>query len=304
MHATKKAEKARAGGFRALIKAMRPAEWAKSGFVLAPIVFGGRLLEWPAWQAVLMAAGSFSLAASAAYLFNDVMDRRSDAVHPLKRLRPLASGELDVRTACVAALGLALISLAGASLVRPALAVILAVYFGLSLVYTLLLKKLMLVDALAVAAGFVLRVVAGAIAAGVVASHWLLLCTFLLAVFMAFGKRRYEIASLQSEAVLHRAVLHGYSVQLLDGMNHALLGATIVAYALYTTSDETVQRFRTTALVYTIPFVMYGLLRYYALTQRGDARTGSPSAVALSDLPLIICVLSWAAACAAIIYLS
>lgn len=287
----------------ALFAALRAREWIKSAFVLAPLLFGGRLGSFLAWRRTLFAAACFSLAASAGYILNDLLDLEQDRVHPLKRFRPLASGRLGSGAAVGMSALLVVSSLAAAYWLSGRFALVLLAYLLLSSFYSLKLKQVALVDALTVAVGFVLRVVAGAVVLEVEASHWLLLCTFLLSLFLAFSKRRYEIASLTPDSMRrHRAVLHDYSLDFLDRINSILLGATLVCYALYTTSTETVRKFGTDQLIYTTPLVIYGILRYYLLTQRQDARTGNPSEILTTDGPLILCVTLWAAACTAIIY--
>jgi 4-hydroxybenzoate polyprenyltransferase len=291
---------ARSGLLRALLEGMRPRQWTKNVFVLAGVVFAGRLFDRAAALRTLAAFALFCLAASALYLVNDVVDRQSDAHHPDKRLRPVASGRLPVGLALAASAALCGAALALAALVsRPLLGFLLA-YLVLTGAYNLGLKRLFIVDAMAVAAGFVLRAAAGAAVVPAAISPWLLICTFQLALFMALGKRRHELELLGDRADAHRTALSRYSFGLLDSWLTALSGATIVAYALYTQAPRTVAHFGTTNLIYTVPFVVYALFRYQDKVVRGG-EGGDPGS-ALLDPGMLAAIAGWGATAAWIIY--
>jgi len=286
---------------RSLLEAMRPRQWSKNVFVLAGIVFAGRLFERSAELRVLAAFAVFCAAASAVYLANDVADRASDAHHPLKKLRPVASGRLSPGSALIAACVLAVASIAGAAALNRGTLAIVAAYLISTLAYNLGLKRVFLLDVMIVAAGFVLRAAAGAECIDAEISPWLLTCSFLLALFLALGKRRAELVLLGTGATGHRAALGHYSVPLVDSWLTALNGAAIVSYALYTQSPRTVEHFGTTSLLYTLPFVIYALFRYQHHVVRDDAG-GDPGLLLLTDRGLWIAILGWAATAAIVIY--
>ena len=223
-----------------LIAAMRPGQWSKNVFVLAGIVFAGKLFERPAQLRVLSCFVLFCAASSAVYLVNDVVDRVTDTHHPLKRLRPVASGRLSPASALTASLALAAGALVAAALLNRATLAITAAYLISTFVYSFWLKRVFLLDVMTVAAGFVLRAVAGAACIDAEISPWLLLCSFLLALFLALGKRRSELVLLGQDATNHRAALGHYSLALVDSWLTALAAAAIVSYAIYTQSPRTV----------------------------------------------------------------
>lgn len=285
-----------------LVATVRPYQWVKNVFVLAPLLFGLKLDDPTAVAQALLAFAGFCLTASAIYLINDILDAPRDRAHPTKRRRPIASGALPVAWAWATVAGM---GVAVAALVRylgSAAAILLLAYGGLMVGYCIVLKRVPLVDCLVIAIGFVLRVACGAAAVGVQASHWLIACTFLLALFLAFAKRRQELVALATSAAAHRPVLNGYSLPFLDQVNTLLGGATLVCYILYTVAPETVARFRTDALIYGAGFVVYGLLRYLALVQTTTAGD-DPSRAVCRDRPLQAAVLGWIGYNAAVIYL-
>ena len=285
----------------ALLEAMRPRQWIKNVFVLAGIVFAGRLFDLPAILRTVAIFAVFCAAASSVYLANDFADRAQDAHHPTKRLRPIASGRLQPAPALATSAVLAAIALAGAfALGRAAFAITLG-YLALTFAYSFRLKQVFLLDVMIVAAGFVLRAAVGAAAIDEEISSWLLCCTFLLALFLALGKRRNELELLGGGADEHRAALFHYSLPLVDSWLTALSGAAIVSYALYTQSPRTVEHFGTASLVYTVPFVIYALFRYQHLLVHEGAG-GDPGSVLLHDRGLWLALLGWAATAALIIY--
>jgi 4-hydroxybenzoate polyprenyltransferase len=284
-----------------LVEALRPRQWTKNVFVFAGIVFAGRLFERGAEARVLACFVLFCAASSAVYLANDVADRHTDVHHPLKRQRPIASGRLQPSAAIAASVLLSAVALAGTVLLNPATLAIIAAYLAITFAYSFGLKRVFLLDVMIVAAGFVLRAAAGAACIEAEISPWLLVCSFLLALFLALGKRRAELVLLGQDATNHRAALGSYSLPLVDSWLTALSGAAIVSYALYTQSPRTVEHFGTTNLLYTVPFVIYALFRYQHHVVRQDAG-GDPGSLLLQDAGLWLSLLGWAATAAVVIY--
>ena len=279
---------------------MRPEQWLKNGFVLAPIVFSGLVGDPDAWLRTMLAVAAFCAASSAVYLVNDVIDREADRSHPIKQNRPIASGEVSVATALVVAV-LLLIAAAFASVwLGGWFPAVLAGYVSLVLLYSALLKRAVFLDVLVVAAGFVLRVVGGAVAIDVPVSRWILVVTYLLALYLALGKRRSELVLLGGGAGTHRVVLGHYTLPMVDQAISVVLGATVVAYALYTVAPETVAKVGSEGLLATVPIVLYGLFRYLYLLHRHELG-GSPTKALLTDRPLLVCVIVWLAVAAAVI---
>ncbi|HTQ78789.1 MAG TPA: decaprenyl-phosphate phosphoribosyltransferase, partial [Thermoanaerobaculia bacterium] len=230
----------------ALLQSMRPRQWAKNSFVLAPLVFGQKLGDPAALRAAVIALAAFCLASSAVYLLNDIKDREEDRRHPLKRLRPLAAGTLGVPTAVVATLALAAAALAlGVVSLSATFTLILASYMGLNVLYTTWLKHVVILDVMPISFGFVLRVLGGAEATQVKVSSWLLLCTIFLSLFLAFSKRRHEITLLAGGATSQRPVLDHYSEAFLDQMINVVTASSVVSYALYAVSPETAEKYHT-----------------------------------------------------------
>ena len=235
------------------------------------------------------------------YLINDVSDRHADRRHPLKSARPIASGQLAVRTAIAAAAVLGAGGLAAALLIGPTLGAIAGAYLALLVAYSAQLKHLVIIDVLTIAAGFVLRAVAGAAAVDVPIRFWLLVCTSLLALFLAFSKRRHELMLLGDGATEHRPILEEYTPYLLDQMIAVVTASTVIAYTLFAISPETAERLGTSRLPVTIPFVLYGIFRYLYLVhqKRGG---GSPAELLLTDRPLLACVALWAGSVVVLMY--
>ena len=284
----------------AVVVSLRPRQWVKNLFVFAGVVFGQKLLT----PALFSAFGAFLIfcgLSGAVYLLNDVADREQDRLHPEKRNRPVAAGWLPAGVAVIAAVVLIVAGLGASVLISGPFALAALAYVMLLSAYSAWLKHLVIVDVLVVAIGFVLRAVAGALAVQVAISSWLLICTILLALFLALGKRRHEVISLDSAAVHHRAILAEYSAALLDQMIAVVTASTVTAYALYTMSPETVAKFHTHWLPATLPFVLYGIFRYlYLLYQRRLG--GNPSELLLGDRALLINTICWICAVLLIIY--
>lgn len=280
---------------------MRPRQWTKNAFVFAALVFDEKLTQVPLFINTLAAFLFFCLISSAVYLINDVADRERDRAHPVKRLRPLASGQLSPRLAIGAAIGMAAIALASAFTVKPALGWIMLAYLLLNLAYSFYLKNIVIVDVMSIAAGFVLRVLAGVVVVQVARfSPWLYVCTTLLALFVGLGKRRHEIILLAENANSHRAILDHYTIPFLDQLISLVTSTTVIAYSLYTFSAPNLPPNH--LMMLTIPFVLYGLFRYlYLIHVRGLG--GAPDELLLQDMPLLLSVMLWAAFVVAILYL-
>jgi 4-hydroxybenzoate polyprenyltransferase len=284
-----------------LITSLRPGQWTKNLLVFAGVLFGQRLLDPAAVGRSLEAFAIFCALSGAVYLINDVADRDQDRLHPLKATRPIASGALPVSTAIGAAIALLVAALGASFAIGVAFAGVAAGYVALQALYSGPLKHMVILDALTLATGFVLRAVAGAVAVDVAISHWLLVCTLLLALFIALAKRRHELVLLADEASSHRRILGEYSAYLLDQMIAIVAASTLIAYIFYTVSPETQEKFGTPWLGATIPFPLYGIFRYLYLVHKREGG-GSPADLLLTDRPLLVCVALWAVAVALIIY--
>jgi 4-hydroxybenzoate polyprenyltransferase len=284
-----------------LLVSLRPEQWTKNLLVLAGVVFGGRLLEPPVVAIALEAFAIFCALSGAVYLFNDVADREADRNHPLKRERPIASGQLSTTSAVTAGVVLGVAGMATAFSIGTQFAIVAAAYLAVQILYSFGLKHVVIVDVLMIAAGFVLRAIAGAVAVDVPIGHWLLVCTTLLALFLALSKRRHELTLLAERATDHRRILEEYSPYLLDQMIGVVTSSTLIAYTVYATSSDTAVRLGTAKLGLTIPFVLYGIFRYLYLVhqKRGG---GSPATMLLTDRPLLGCVALWAASVIVLMY--
>jgi 4-hydroxybenzoate polyprenyltransferase len=286
----------------AIIGSLRPDQWTKNLFVFAGIVFSLKFFEAPLLLKVVYAFAIFCFISSSIYLINDVGDKNSDRKHPTKKLRPIASGKLAVPAALAIALVLAILSLIAAYYLSFPFALAVLTYFILMILYTFLLRDVVILDTFSIAAGFVLRAIAGVVVIGVELSPWLIICTILLSLFIALGKRRHELVTLSGKAIEHRKILDEYNPQLLDQLISAVAGSTVMAYALYTLWPETIAKFGTHNLVYSVPFVLYGIFRYLYLIYQKE-KGGKPEEILLTDIPLLIDILLWIGALMLIIYL-
>ena len=284
-----------------LLLSLRPAQWTKNLLVFAGLLFGRRLLDGAAVLDAVSAFAVFCVLSGVVYLVNDIADRDSDRRHPLKAQRAIASGALPVPTAAGVALALGVGGLAAASAIGPRFAAAAAAYLALQLLYSFALKHVVIIDVLTIAIGFVLRAVGGAVAVHVEIGHWLLVCTILLALFIALAKRRHEIVLLAGSAISHRPILGDYSPYLLDQMIGVVTASTLISYIFYTISPETQAKFGTAWLGLTIPFPLYGIFRYLYLVHQREGG-GSPADLLLTDRPLLACVALWALTVALIIY--
>ena len=277
---------------------MRPAQWLKNGIVFAGLVFGGKLLEPSAVASATLAALAFCLLSSGFYLINDVRDRDADRLHPAKRLRPVAAGELAPQTAAVLGALLIVFAIAASALLSWSLMYVFLAYAGLMAAYNLGLKEIAIIDVLAIAGGFVLRAVGGAIVVDVSISPWLLVCTMLLALLIGFGKRRHELVVL-NDARGHRRNLSVYNQAMLDQSVAVSAAGTLIAYAVYTFDSESAQNHH--RMMLTIPFVAYGVFRYLYLLYLGG-QGGAPETMLLTDRPLVAAVAAWVTASALLFY--
>jgi 4-hydroxybenzoate polyprenyltransferase len=290
------------------ISELRPRQWIKNLIVLAPLIFSRNLFRPDMALLSLLALGVFCLLSGAVYVLNDVVDYQQDREHPVKRNRPVASGRIPRKGALafgmvVAGAGLAIGAITDVSFFWVCLA-----YTVLMILYSLGLKHMVVLDVLIISIGFVLRAMAGVEVlkdtdSGVVMSPWLLVCTLFLALFLGFSKRRSELDLLAHKAALHRRSLEDYSKEFLDAMIAVVTAATVIAYAIYTIWPGTVDKFNTGNLIYTVPFVVFGLFRYmYLVIMKNEG--GSPSEILVSDAPLVIDIILWVCVAALVLYLS
>jgi 4-hydroxybenzoate polyprenyltransferase len=280
---------------------MRPKQWTKNLVVFGGLVFAQKLLEPPYLLKALAAFALFCLLSGAVYLLNDIMDVERDRLHPLKRLRPLASGRLSLPLAGSACAILMAISLLLSWFLQPAFFFAALSYLLLQFFYTLWLKNVVILDVFCISAGFVIRTVAGALVIGVAISNWLIICAVLLALFLGLSKRRHELVVLENNAASHRSILAEYSPYLLDQMMAVVTASTVMSYCLYTMWPETVAKFGP-HLPLTVPPVLFGIFRYLYLVHQKEGG-GAPERVLLSDIPLLLSVLLWGLGVFLIVYL-
>lgn len=285
-----------------ILKAMRPRQWTKNAFIFAALVFDRKLLNLHAFLQTLAAFVLFCLLSSSVYLINDILDRESDRAHPIKKNRPIASGNLPVGLALATGIFLLLVSLTGAFLLSHGFFFISLVYFTLNLIYSIWLKHIPIIDVLVIASCFVLRVAAGVSVIEVQRfSPWLYVVTTLLALYLGFGKRRAELAVLVNDSPQsHRKVLSGYSIQFIDQLITVVSATTIISYSLYTFSAPNLPENH--SMMLTIPFVLYGIFRYLFLINKHNAG-GEPEEILLKDRPIQLTVLLWGVAVMVIFYL-
>lgn len=286
-----------------IIQSMRPHQWTKNFFVYAALIFSQNIFNLPLLLKTTIAFSAFCLISSALYVFNDLKDLEEDKLHPLKSKRPIASGKIKKSTAILMIVVLGLLGFSSAFTLNKNYFIIILVYFLIQMAYSIKLKHIVILDVFVVALGFLIRVVAGGLAIEVSLSSWLLICTILLALFLALSKRRHELVLLEDGASDHRPILEEYSPYLLDQMIAVVTASTVIAYCLYTISEETVTKFGTTNLIFTVPFVLYGIFRYlYLIHQKSEG--GSPEALIVKDKPLLIDIFLWIATAVVILYLS
>lgn len=288
-----------AGTLFHLLRAMRPHQWTKNVLIFAALVFDRKFFDLGPVADAVLAFVAFCFVSSAMYLVNDIRDIENDRAHPRKRLRPLASGDLSVAVAGVAAVALLILSFAIAWVVRPEFAGVVLAYLVLMVGYNLGLKQLAILDVMIIAFGFVLRAAGGAVAIDVPISPWLYVCTALLSIFLGLAKRRSELATLGAGAEAHRANLSSYTVPMLDQMISMVGAATMMAYALYTFEASSVPS--NYSMLLTLPFVVFAIFRYLVLIHHNQL-TGSPELLLFRDRPLFASILGWGAAVVAVLY--
>ncbi len=291
----------------ALICSCRPKEWSKNVLLFAGLVFSHHAFELPFLFRAAEGFLLFSFVASSIYILNDLVDREKDRAHPVKRNRPIASSALSPAVAWSAVAILAAGSMLAGFLIWPGFGLCLAIYFVLNVAYSYRLKHMVILDVLSISIGFLIRAIAGvqalrAVDPEVLLSPWLLVCTFFGSLFLAVCKRRNELVLLDEGAASHRAALGKYTVELIDHIIAVTTGATMLSFSLYTIWPDTVAKFGTDGLIYTIPFVTYGLFRYmYLVLQKGMG--GNPAEALLSDRPTLVNIALWTAAVLVILYI-
>jgi 4-hydroxybenzoate polyprenyltransferase len=285
-----------------LIRLVRPSQWIKNGVVLAGLIFAGEAGSPDKVMQAVQALIAFCFFASAVYVINDILDRERDRQHPLKKNRPIAAGKINISLAIIISLLLVAGGLALSYITNINLLIVCVAYFVLNLFYTILLKNIVIIDVMTIAAGFVLRALAGAVAIEVEFSGWLLVTTFVLALFLGLGKRRHELTLLEKEASSHRKILEKYSPYLLDQLIGVVTASTVITYLFYTLSPEVGDKLGTEYLFVTIPFVIYGIFRYLYLVHK-EAKGGSPTRLLLTDPPLLVDVVLWLATVVFILYI-
>jgi 4-hydroxybenzoate polyprenyltransferase len=287
--------------FPSLIISMRPQQWIKNLLLFGPLIFSMNLFDVTMVTRTALAFIVFSLAGSAVYLLNDVVDVEKDKAHPVKRNRPIASGKLPIKIALVFMAVIGAGSLVLAWDLSQTLAYIIIIYMVNNLFYSFKLKHIVLIDVGSLSLGFVLRVFAGAAVIGVEASPWLIMCTILLSSFLGFAKRRHELVLLGENNTNHRSVLEHYSPHLLDQLILISAASTVMSYALYTVNGKTVAKFGTTNLIYTVPFILYGVFRYLFLIHNRK-KGGDPAKVLLNDAPMVLNIVVWLSVCVYMVY--
>jgi 4-hydroxybenzoate polyprenyltransferase len=299
----KRAETAAGAGVlaRDVWQLLRPTQWAKNSVLFAALIFSKHLFVAADVAIVVAAFVCFCCVASGAYVMNDIRDCERDRQHPLKSRRPLPAGRVQRSTAIAVALGLMTAGLSGAFALGGGFGLLTAFYLALQVAYTFAVKEMVILDVMSIAAGFVVRAVAGGVVIGVPVSPWLIICTFLLALFLGFSKRRHELVLLEDRATEHRAALREYSPYFLDQMIAVVTASTVVAYAIYTASPEVQEKLGTDKLYLTIPFVLFGIFRYLYLVHQRELG-GNPTQLLLSDQPLLVDVVLWIVTASLLLY--
>lgn len=288
----------------AYLRLLRPHQWVKNLFVFAGLIFGAQLTHAESVIAALIGFAFLCLVSSTVYVVNDIHDRAEDRLHPRKCKRPIASGEVSVAAAWALAVALLTIGLGGSFLLDRNFAIVVSVYLVLQVAYTFALKQMVLLDVIAIALGFVLRAVAGGVLVHVAISHWLVLCTFTLCLFMGFSKRRCELSALaekrNGDAAKHRRTLAEYTPELLNHMTTMTAGVAVVSFMLYATDQKTIDKFGTNYLLYTLPIVVYAIFRFAVLVEHG--RVDGPTDVVIRDRPFQVALITWAISAMFIVY--
>ncbi|MFY9402018.1 MAG: decaprenyl-phosphate phosphoribosyltransferase [Candidatus Omnitrophota bacterium] len=284
-----------------LFLSLRPKQWIKNTFIFIPLIFGKRLLIFPANLKVFFAFCLFSLSASAAYLINDILDIEKDKRHPIKSLRPIASGKVNIRLALTAAFILLVFSITLSFILNIYFGYIIIVYSISNFFYSKILKKVVIIDVFSLAFFYLLRILSGGVVAEVKLSYWVIIMIALLAMFLGFNKRRQELDLFQEKAIRHRSILVEYDIYFIDQMIAVITSSITIVYMLYTVDIRTIREFGTTKLLLTMPFVYYGIFRYLYLIHKVK-KDDDPIRILLSDIPLQLSIVLWIIACSAIIY--
>ena len=281
---------------------MRPEQWIKNFFVFTALLFSKNLLNLSKDIDALVGFIIFCMITGCSYIINDLVDLEKDKLHPTKSQRPIASGRLNKTTAIKITTIICLVSLSFAFYIKSFFGIIVLTYFLLNIGYSIYLKNIVIIDVVTIASGFVLRVLGGAVIISVTSSQWLILCTILLSLFLGFSKRRHELVLLEDNATGHRKVLEHYSPYFLDQMISVVTASTVICYALYTMSKDTIEKLGTSKLIYTIPFVLYGIFRYLYLVHQKE-KGGSPTEIVFTDKPMIVNIILWVIASTVFIYI-
>lgn len=284
-----------------LFFALRPRQWIKNLFIFLPLIFGKKLFHFPTNLKVVFAFSVFSIAASAVYLINDIIDVEKDRLHPTKQLRPIASGKVSIKQAQIVALILSILSIAFSFLLDLYFGLVVLAYLVFNLIYSKFLKEAVIVDIFCIGGFFLLRIIAGSAVAGVEMSHWIIIITVLLALFLGFSKRRQELKLLERKVTSHRQVLTRYNTYFIDQMVTVITSSIVVVYMLYTVDARTVKEFGTKHLIYSIPFVYYGVFRYLYLIHKLH-KDGDPTRILLSDRKMQLNLALWIIVCIFVIY--
>jgi 4-hydroxybenzoate polyprenyltransferase len=278
--------------FFAILRTARLHHWVKNLILFAALIFAQKYTNAVSVILAIKAFAAFCLAASAIYFINDISDCKQDRLHPIKKSRPIASGQLSFTTAWIIAVLLLIAGLGISLSINSKFLVYFLAYVILNFGYNLGIKNIVIVDVMVLALGFVIRAGAGAVAISVPISSWLLICTVLLALFLGFAKRRHELIDLGDSAVSHRQSLAHYSPYFLDQMISVVTASTVIAYTFYTLSPEVKEKFGTDNLVFTVPLVLYGIFRYLYLVHQKE-QGGNPTKLLITDWPLLTCVGLW-----------
>jgi 4-hydroxybenzoate polyprenyltransferase len=285
---------------RDLISCLRVRQWTKNILICAALIFSGHAHQFSYAARTLAAILLFSLASGAVYIFNDIQDIVRDREHPLKKFRPIASGAVSEKNALISFFVLVMLALPAAFLLDTGFGLVVLGYIAVQILYSLFLKNIVILDVIVISLGFLLRVIAGAVVIHVEISNWILVCTMLLSLFLALSKRRHELTLLDDKAYTHRTILSEYSAYLLDQMIGVVTSATLIAYIIFTLSDETAAKFGK-YMILTVPFVLYGIFRYLYLVHRKDGG-GQPEEILLSDTPLQLVIIAYGIVAVIIIY--
>ncbi len=269
---------------------VRIKQWIKNLFVYAPLIFSGNLFNKSLFLKTLLTFFLLSILSSGLYILNDIFDLENDLEHPVKRNRPLPSGKIKKNFAFTFSIIFIFLPLILSFFLTYKLTLIFIIYIIINLLYSMIIKKLVILDVFIIAINFIIRVYSGSIVTSIAVSNWLILCTLFLSLFLGFAKRRFEIVLLGDNAHKHREVLSNYSINLLDKIIVILSTSTIISYSLYSVSSGTKEEFGS-GFIFTIPIVLYGILRYLYLIY--EKKEGEPTKLVLEDFPLLLTVLIW-----------